>query len=133
MITRYRNKAIKLFAISASLLILIPVLVKLRAFGLPDALVAAGGILLGTFAVVIYVQANMAFAKAKGHDSSSIVATIVVTSVCLSWLFFAMPLIVLFGFEDKTKSQRRSSNATPEPTHRNPPAKLPPLRNDNGG
>lgn len=133
MITRHRNKAIKLFAISASLLLLIPVLVKMRAFGLPDVLAAAGGILLGTAAVIIYVQANMALAKAKGHDTSAVVAIIIVASVCLAGLFFAMPLIVLFGFEDRTKSRRHSSNPTPEPTHRNPPAKLPPLRKDNAG
>ncbi|EEF62536.1 hypothetical protein [Pedosphaera parvula] len=133
MITRYRNNAIKLFGISVSLLILILLLVNMRAFGLPDALAAVGGILLGTFAVVFYVQANIALAKAKGHDSSSVAAIIIVASLCLAGLFFAMPLILIFGFQDKTKARKRSKDTTPEPIHRNPPAKLPPLRNNDIG
>ena len=126
MITRYRTRAVKRLALSGLLIVLIPLLVGLRAAGLPDAVVAVGAVLLGTFALVVYVQGNIALAEAKGYDSSVVAANIMVASICLGGLFFVMPLILLFGLKDKTG--RRNYAREPQPTERNPPAKLPPLR-----
>ena len=132
MITRHRNRAIKHLSLSFSLLILLVVLLAgARALGLPDALTAVGGILLGTFAIVFYVQGNIALAEAKGYDGSVVAAIIIVATLCLGGLFFAMPLIIFFGLKDKTKSRRYSRAPEPESVRRNPPAKLPPLRNGN--
>lgn len=130
MITRYRNKAFKWLGLSFFLVILVPVLVEMRTFGLPDVVVAVGGILLGTAALVFYMRGNIAIAKAKGHDSSPVAAIIIMASICTGGLFFAMPLILFFGLNDKTKRDQRLRAREPEPTRRNPPAKLPPLRND---
>jgi Na+/H+-translocating membrane pyrophosphatase len=76
MITRYRTRAVKRLALSGLLIVLIPLLVGLRAAGLPDAVVAVGAVLLGTFALVVYVQGNIALAEAKGYDSSVVAAII---------------------------------------------------------
>src|SRR5712671_6799919 len=129
MITRHRNRAIKRLSLSFSLLILLGLLAAARSLGVPDALVAVGAIILGTFAIVFYVQGNIALAEAKGYDSSVVAAIIIVASLCLGGLFFAMPLIIFFGLKDKTRARRHSSTSEPEAVRRNPPAKLPPLRN----
>ena len=129
MITRHRNRAIKRLGLSFSLLILLVVLVGTRALGLPAALIAVGAVLLGTFAVVFYVQGNIALAEAKGYDGSVVAAIIIVACLCLGGLFFAMPLIIFFGLKDKTRVRRYPRRVEPEPLRRNPPAKLPPVQN----
>ena len=111
VITRLRNKAFRRLGLSFSLLILTLVIVSLRRAGLPEALVAVAAIISITFAVVLYVQGNIALAEAKGHHSSAVAAIIIVASLCLGGLFFAMPLILLFGFEDRNKVRRRPSHA----------------------
>ncbi len=131
MITRHRNRALKQLGISFALLVLTILLIGTRTLGVPAALVAVGAILLGTFALVFYVQGNIALAQAKGHDGSVVAAIIIVASLCLGGLFFAMPLIILFGLKDRTRTRRHSRSPEPELVRRNPPAKLPPLRNGN--
>ena len=108
MIARYRNKAIKHLCVSFSLLILIVLLVATRDFGLPDVLIAVGGVILGTFSFLFYFQGNIALAKAKGYDGSVVAAITIVACLCLGGLFFAMPLIIFFGLKDKRKSRRHS-------------------------
>jgi drug/metabolite transporter (DMT)-like permease len=131
MISAHRNRAFKLLGLSFALVILLVLLIGARTLGVPAPIVAVGAILLGTFAFVFYVQGNIALAQAKGYDSSVVAAITIVASFCIGGLFFAMPLIILFGLNDKTRGRRHSRNAEPEPTRRNPPAKLPPLRNEN--
>jgi hypothetical protein len=132
MITHYRNRAFKQLGISFSLLLFTLIFcVGLHAAGFPKALVAVSAVITITFAFVFYVQGNIALAEAKGHDGSVVAAIIIVACLCLGGLFFAMPLILLFGLNDKTKVRRHSRTREHEPARRNPPAKLPPLRNDN--
>jgi hypothetical protein len=131
MITGHRNRALKHLGNSFALIVLAVVLVGTRTLGVPAALVAVGAILLGTFALVFYVQGNIALAQAKGHDGSVVAAIIIVASLCLGGLFFAMPLIILFGLKDKTRARRHPRSREPELVRRNPPAKLPPPRNGN--
>ena len=128
MITRLRNRAFKRLGISFSLLVLALVFIGLSGVGFPEALVAVGAIISVTFAFVFYVQGNIVLAEAKGYDGSVVAAIIIVACLCLGGLFFAMPLILLFGLKDKNKVRRRSRPSEPEPARRNPPAKLPPLR-----
>jgi hypothetical protein len=130
MIPDYRNKAIKLLGLSFALLLLMFVVIGLRAAGLPAALVAVGVVILATFSVVFYVQGNIALAKAKGYDGSVVAAIIIVASLCLGGLFFAMPLIILFGMKDKNKARRHPHSSERRPPRQFSPAKLPPLRND---
>jgi len=66
MIARQRNKALKQLTISFGLVVLTVLLAGARTLGVPAALVAVGAILLGTFALVFYVQGNIALAQAKG-------------------------------------------------------------------
>lgn len=131
MITGHRNRALKHLGISLALVVLTILLVGTRPLGVPAALVAVGAILLGTFALVFYVQGNIALAQAKGYDGSVVAAIIIVASLCLGGLFFAMPLIILFGLRDRTRARSHPRSREPEPVRRNPPAKLPPLRNGN--
>ena len=131
MITRHRDRAIKRLGLSFLFLILIVFLVGMRDFGLPKVLIAVGSVTLGTFALVFYVQGNIALAEARGYDGSVVAAIIIVASLCLGGLFFAMPLIIFFGLNDKAKRKRHPHRTESEPTRRNPPAKLPPLRNEN--
>jgi hypothetical protein len=72
-------------------------------------LIAVGAVTLGTFSVVFYIQGNIALARAKGYDDSSVAAIIIVSGVCLMGLFYAMPLIIFFGLKDRTKSRWRST------------------------
>ena len=130
MITRHRDRAIKRLGLSFLFLILIVLLVGMRDLGLPKVLIAVGSVTLGTFALVFYVQGNIALAEARGYDGSVVAAIIIVACLCLGGLFFAMPLIIFFGLKDKAKRKRHWHRTEFEPTRRNPPAKLPPLRNE---
>jgi len=130
MITRLRNKAFKRLGLSLSLLILTFVILSLRSAGLPEALVAVAAIISVTFSVILYVQGNIALAEAKGHHGSSVAAIIIVASLCLGGLFFAMPLILLFGFEDRNKVRKRSRAVEPESVKRKSTVELPPRKND---
>ena len=60
MITRHRDKAIKRLGLSFLFLILIVLLVGMRDLGLPKVLIAVGSVTLGTFALIFYVQGNIA-------------------------------------------------------------------------
>ena len=128
MITQHRNRAIKRLGISFLFLILGIFLLGMRTSGFSRELIAVGVILLITFAFVFYVQGNIALAEARGYDGSVVAAIIIVASLCLGGLFFAMPLIIFFGLKDKTKRRRRSYTTEPEAVHQNPPAILPPRR-----
>ena len=131
MITRHRDRAIKRLGLSFLFLILIVLLVGMRDLGLPKVLIAVGSVTLGTFALISYVQGNIALAEARGYDGSVVAAIIIVACLCLGGFFFAMPLIIFFGLKDKSKRRRHPHRTESEPTRRNPPAKLPPLRNQN--
>ena len=128
MITGHRNRAFKQLGISFGLVVLTVLLAGTRTLGMPAALVAVGAILFGTFALVFYVQGNIALAQAKGYDGSVVAAIVIVAALCLGGLFFAMPLIILFGLKDKTRRRTHRQSREPELVRRNPPAKLPPLR-----
>ncbi len=128
MIPSLRNRAVKRLGISFLFLVLATFLLMMRGSGLPRALLAAGGIVLFTFAFVFYIQGNIALAEARGHDSSVVAAIIIVASLCLGGLFFAMPLILFFGLKDKTKGRRHSHATEHEVVRQNPPAVLPPRR-----
>lgn len=130
MITRLRNKALKRLGISFSLLVLALVCVGLRGVGVPAALAAVAAIVSVTFAFVFYIQGNVALAEAKGYDGAVVGAIIIVASLCLGGLFFAMPLILFFGLTDKNRRERRYHSDVPESAKQNPLAKLPPLKND---
>ena len=92
---------------------------------MPDALIAVGGVILGTFSVVLHIQGNIALAKAKGYDDSVVAAIIIVAGLCLMGLFYVMPLIIFFGLKDRTKSRRHSKSAHSITARPNPPANLP--------
>lgn len=132
MITRLRNKALERLGVSFLLLVFAVVLLSLKRRGVPDAILAVGSITSVIFAFVLYVQGNIALAEAKGHDGSVVAAIVIVACLCLGGLFFAMPLIILFGLEDRNKVRSYSHAIEQElaPTKRNPPAKLPPLKHD---
>lgn len=66
MITRQRNKAFKRLGISFSLLILALVIIGLYDSGLPKAITAVGVTISITFALIFYIQGNIALAEAKG-------------------------------------------------------------------
>ena len=118
MIARQRNKALKQLTISFGLVVLTVLLAGARTLGVPAALVAVGAILLGTFALVFYVQGNIALAQAKGYDGSVVAAIIIVAALCLGGLFFAMPLIILFGLKDRTRPREHRRSREPEPVRR---------------
>jgi len=133
MITRHRNRAIKRLGLSFLFLILLVSLIGTRGVGLPKVFIAVGSVTLGTFAVLFYIQGNIELAEARGYDGSVVAAIIIVACFCLGGLFFAMPLIIFFGLKDKVKRKRHSPSTKSETIRRNPPAKLPPLRNENIG
>ena len=83
MITRHRDRAIKRLGLSFLFLILIVFLVGMRDLGLPKVLIAVGSVTLGTFALVFYVQGNIALAEARGYDGSVVAAIIIVACLCL--------------------------------------------------
>jgi hypothetical protein len=128
VITSYKNKAIKRLSISFLLFVLAIFLIGMRASGFPEVIFAVGMILLLTFTFIFYVQGNIALAQAKGYDGSVVAAVVIVAALCFGFLFFAMPLILLFGLKDKSPKRRRSHSKDPEPLRRNPPAILPPRR-----
>ena len=120
MIPRYRNKAFKRLSVSFLLVVLTFLLLSQRGFSLPSALVAICVILLATFAVVFYIQGNIALAEAKGYDSSVVAAIIIVSALCTGGLFFGMPLIILFGLKDRLRRRRHSHRPEPTITCRKP-------------
>jgi len=128
MIPRYRNRALKELGLSILFFVLLFVLVGLRAYGIPKVAVAIGCVLFGTFSFYYYANGSVTLAKAKGYDDTVVLAIIVVGFLCLAGLLYVIPLIILFGLKDRTKSKRRSHIKEPEITRRNPPAILPPLR-----
>jgi len=130
MIPHYRNTAIKRLALSFLFMVLTVALCGTRVHGMSGAFVVTLGITLSTFALVFYFQGNLALAKAKGHDGSGVAAIVIVAAVCFGPLILFTPFILLFGFKDRTKHRRHSRETELEPTKRNPPAKLPPLRDD---
>jgi hypothetical protein len=111
MIARQRNKALKQLSISFGLVVLTVLMAGARTLGVPAVLVAVCVILLGTFALVFYVQGNIALAQAKGYDGSVVAAIIIVAALCLGGLFFAMPLITLFGLKDRTRRREHSTHS----------------------
>ena len=129
MITHLRNRALKQLGIAFVLLVLTCSVFVAGALGMPDMVVALGAILFGTFALIYYVKGNVSLAEARGHSGSAVAAIIIVASLCLSLLFFAMPLIIFFGLEDREK-RRRSHGAGPKTERLNPIAILPPRRDE---
>ena len=128
MIPHYRNRALKQLGLSILFLVLFFVLIGLQPYGIPKVVVAIGCVLLGTFSFYYYGVGSVTLAKAKGYDDTVVLAIIVVGFLCLAGLLYVIPLIILFGLKDRTKPKRRSRASEPEITRRNPPAKLPPLR-----
>ena len=129
MIPHYRNRALKQLGLSFSFLVLMFILVGLRAdIPVPNVIIAIGCILLGTFSFYYYGVGSVTLAKAKGYDDTVVLAIIIVSFLCLSGLLYTIPLIIFFGLKDRTKPRRRVRVREPEITRRNPPAKLPPLR-----
>jgi hypothetical protein len=128
MITHYRNRALKQLGLSILFLVLLFTLVGLQPYGIPTVVVAVGCVLLGTFSFYFYGVGSVALAKAKGYDDTVVLAIIVVGFLCLGGLLYVIPLIILFGLKDRTKPRRHSRTSEREITRRNPPAKLPPLR-----
>jgi hypothetical protein len=128
MIPHYRNRALKQLGLSILFLVLLFVLVGLQPYGIPKVVVAIGCVLLGTFSFYFYGVGSVTLAKAKGYDDTVVLAIIVVGFLCLAGLLYVIPLIILFGLKDRTKPRRYSRASEPEITRRNPPAKLPPLR-----
>ena|SRR5437762_12094100 len=131
MITRYRNRAIKRLSLSLFFVLIVVSLIMLRTLGLPDAVAVMGGITFGTFAILFYVQGNIALAEAKGYDSSIVAVIILASFFCFFLgLFFIMPLILYFGLKDKHKATRHAME--PEPTMRNLRVHVRPLVLDDG-
>lgn len=112
------------------LLVFSVVIFSLKRKGAPDVVLAVTSLTSVLFALILYVQGNIALAEAKGHTGAVVAAIIIVSCICLGALFFAMPLIILFGLEDRNKVKHYAPAGEPEPTKRNPPAKLPPLKED---
>lgn len=117
MITHLRNKAIQRLGFSFASFVL-TIALFLTGTSLPKALVGAAAVPLITFTLIFYIQGNIALAQARGYDGSVVAAVIIFAALCLGWLFFAMPLILLFGLKDKTK-RRRSYHANAD--HANSP------------
>jgi drug/metabolite transporter (DMT)-like permease len=128
MISHYRNTALKQLGLSILFLVLLFVLAGLQPYGIPKVVIAIGCVLLGTFSFYFYGVGSVTLAKAKGYDDTVVLAIIVVGFLCLAGLLYVIPLIILFGLKDRTKPKRYSRASEPEITRRNPPAKLPPLR-----
>ena len=129
MIRRHRQKAIEHLSISFALFLLAMVLIVLRAnHFIPEMIFAVAMILVGTFGFIFYVRGNLALAHAKGYDDSVVLVIIIAAALCSGCLFFAMPLILIFGLKDKTGSRRHSHSEDDKPPRRNPPAVLPPRR-----
>lgn len=127
MIPRYRNRALKQLGLSFLLLVLMFVFVGMGAY-VPKVVIAVSCIILGTFSFYFYGVGSVTLAKAKGYDDTVVLAIIIVSFLCLSGLLYTIPLIILFGLKDRTKPRRHSHAREPEIARRNPPAKLPPLR-----
>jgi drug/metabolite transporter (DMT)-like permease len=128
MITHYRNRALQQLGLSILFLVLLFFLVRVQLHGIPKVVVAIVCVLLGTFSFYFYGVGSVTLAKAKGYDDTVVLAIIVVGFLCLAGLLYVIPLIILFGLKDRTKRRRHSRAREPEITRRNPPAKLPPLR-----
>lgn len=127
MIPRYRNRALIQLGLSALFLVLMFVMVGLVGY-LPKVVIAVACVLLGTFSFYFYGVGSVTLAKAKGYDDTVVLAIIIVSFLCLSGLLYTIPLIIMFGLKDRTRPRRHSRVREPEITRRNPPAKLPPLR-----
>lgn len=115
------------------LLVFSVVIFSLKRKGAPDAVLAVVSLTSILFALILYIQGNIALAEAKGHHGSVVAAIIIVSCICLGGLFFAMPLIILFGLEDRHKVRDYSRARESGPAKLNPPAKLPPRKEDSAG
>jgi hypothetical protein len=107
MITRKRNRAIKLLSLGFLLILLLIVLILLRKHGIPDGVIAVGCVLFGALGSIFYIQGCIALAEAKGHSGAVVAAVIIVSYCCFAPLLFLIPVVVLFGLKDQTKDKLR--------------------------
>jgi len=130
VITHLRNRALKQLGISFALLMATIFLLVMGVLGVPKLLIAVAGIPAGTFALVFYVKGNIALCEAKGHSGSAVAAIIIVAAICTGALFFAMPLIIYFGLDDRVKRKKRSHRSDGGSERFKPIAELPPRREE---
>jgi|SRR6185437_40037 len=131
MITRYKKRAFRDLGISFVFFVLLILLGAFRPV-IPKVVFAVVTAIVLPFTLIFYIQGNITLAKARGYEGAVVVPIILIGTCCCGAFFFAMPLIIFFGLEDKT-GKRRPSSDEPEPTHRNPPAVLPPRRDQSQG
>ena len=127
MITRYKKRAFRDLGISFVFFILLILLGGFRPV-IPKFIFAVVTALVLPFMLIFYVQGNIALAKARGYEGAVVFPIILVGTCCCGAFFFAMPLIIYFGLEDKTGAKKRYGFDESEPPRRNPPAVLPPRR-----
>ena len=64
-------------------------------------------LLLYVLMLVFGIWGSIDLASAKGHGSEVVAAIVVLGFCCAPSLILGLPLIILFGLEDKTRSRRR--------------------------
>jgi hypothetical protein len=108
---KYRNRAIKFLSLGILMIASLVTLILLRKHGIPDGVVAVGAVALGIGGTIFYIQGCVALAEAKGYSGAS-VAVIIIGTYLFSFIFYLLlplilfiPLVILFGFKDKTRER----------------------------
>jgi len=102
---RYRNRAGSKLLLGGLMIAVLAALVALRKHGIPDGVVAVGAVALGVLGSIFYIQGCTALAEAKGYHGSTILAIIIFSYACFFPMMLFIPLIIFFGFKDRTSSR----------------------------